>query len=95
MNETIIDTNKSLRYNKDTELNTLLNLDNVIHSKQNCDNRLTMTVHEMAQMMQISLPTAYKLANDRNFPSFKIGKRLLISYEGLQEWISCQCRGGK
>lgn len=72
-----------------------LNLDNGIGHV--CDNDhlpLTVTVEDMAAIMHISLPTAYELTKQKGFPSFRMGRRILISRKGLQTWIDEQCQGG-
>lgn len=52
--------------------------------------RMTMTVEEMGVELGISRTTAYHLAQQPDFPSFMIGKRILISREGLRKWIEKQ-----
>lgn len=55
---------------------------------------MTLTVEEMAHELHVSLPTAYELTREKAFPSFRIGKKVLISRTGLEEWIAAKCRGG-
>lgn len=50
--------------------------------------RATLTVGEAAEMLGVSLPTAYTLSHSQGFPSFTIGRKLLISKDGLQRWIA-------
>ena len=52
---------------------------------------MTMTVKEMAAELHISGPTAYELTEQPDFPSFRIGQRIIVSRKGLQEWIDRQC----
>lgn len=40
--------------------------------------------------MGISRPTLYPLLNRADFPSFRVGNRVLISVAELQEWIDRQ-----
>ena len=49
--------------------------------------KLTYSISEVAQVLGVSKPTAYALANTKSFPVLKIGKRKVIPVEGLQEWI--------
>lgn len=49
--------------------------------------KLTMTVMEAAQALGVSRPIAYELANREDFPSVRVGRRLLVSVEGLREWV--------
>ena len=53
-------------------------------------DRFTITVDELASVLGVSRPTAYGLANRKDFPSFKIGKRILIDKSALPGWISDQ-----
>ena len=52
----------------------------------------TINVNELAKLLGISIPTAYRLANDPTFPSIKIGTRVLIPIDELEEWIKKQAR---
>ena len=53
----------------------------------------TMRVHQVAQELQISLIKAYELTRREDFPSFKIGKRIIIPREGFLKWIDQQTLG--
>ena len=52
---------------------------------------MTMTVDELAETLGVAKMKAYELTNTPGFPSFKVGKRILVSRKGLQEWIKTQC----
>lgn len=54
-------------------------------------DRLTMNVEQMRIELGISRSTAYELIQKPDFPSFTIGRRVLISREGLKKWIEKQC----
>ena len=47
--------------------------------------KLTMTVEEAGKVLGISRPPAYKQRAD--FPVVRVGHRLLVSTEGLREWV--------
>lgn len=49
--------------------------------------KATMTVKELQQYLGVSRSTVYELVNSKDFPSFRIGKKILISKERLNEWI--------
>jgi excisionase family DNA binding protein len=49
--------------------------------------KLTVSIKEMAELLNISLPTAYKLTKTEGFPVLMIGKRQLIPIQGLQAWM--------
>lgn len=77
------------------ELLENMNLDNGTAQAETTINTpntpLIITVDEMADLLDICRPTAYNLAKQEDFPSFKIGKRILVNRQGLQEWIDRQC----
>jgi len=49
--------------------------------------KLTLTVAEAADLLGVSLPTAYELAHSKGFPTLRIGRKLLISRAGLELWV--------
>lgn len=53
--------------------------------------KICITVEEMAVMLSISRWTAYELIKVEGFPLVHIGKRTVVSLEGLREWVR---RGG-
>ncbi len=55
---------------------------------------LTISVETMAKEFNISRPEAYKLAHTPGFPSFSIGRRILINRKGLQRWMDIQSLAG-
>lgn len=60
------------------------------HSPSPTTNRATLTVDELKETLGISRTEAYELVKQDDFPSFRIGKKILISKQGLQQWISRQ-----
>lgn len=52
--------------------------------------RMVLTVEEMGKELGISRATAYELSQHPDFPSFTIGRRVLISRDGLAKWIEKQ-----
>ena len=53
---------------------------------------MAMSVEEMAEELAIGRNVAYQLVQQAGFPSFLIGRRVLVSRKGLQEWIDAQCK---
>jgi len=49
--------------------------------------RLTMSVTEVCQEMGISKPTGYDLVNQTNFPSIRLGKKIIIPREAFENWL--------
>ena len=52
--------------------------------------KLTITVKELAKLMNISLPTAYSLTERAGFPLIRVGRKKLIPLAALQEWLNTQ-----
>ena len=55
---------------------------------------MAMSVEDMAEELAIGRNVAYQLVQQPDFPSFMIGRRVLVSRKGLQEWIDEQCKKG-
>ncbi len=55
---------------------------------------MAMSVEEMADELAIGRNVAYQLVQQPGFPAFTIGRRVLVSRKGLQEWIDAQCKKG-
>lgn len=55
---------------------------------------MAMSVEDMADELAIGRNIAYQLVQEPGFPSFLIGRRVLVSRKGLQEWIDAQCKKG-
>lgn len=53
---------------------------------------LAVGATEAARLLGVSRPTLYQLLNRQDFPSFRVGSRVLISVAGLQEWIDRQTK---
>lgn len=51
---------------------------------------LAVSAGEAAKLLNISRPTLYALLNREDFPSFRIGNRVLVSVSGLKDWVSRQ-----
>ena len=55
---------------------------------------MAMSVEQMSEELAIGRNVAYQLIRQPDFPSFMIGRRVLISRKGLQDWIDEQCKRG-
>ena len=53
-------------------------------------DKRTLTVNELIEVLGIARCTAYELVNSKGFPSFRIGRKVLISREGLDKWMKEQ-----
>lgn len=49
--------------------------------------KTTMSVQELAAEMGISLPKAYELVKEPDFPNIRVGTRILIPTEAYREWL--------
>jgi excisionase family DNA binding protein len=54
------------------------------------DLPITLTVADIANVLKISRNNAYALSNSNNFPSIRIGKRIVIPKKAFEEWLN-QC----
>ena len=57
------------------------------------EERPVLTVDEVAQIFGVSTKAIYALVKQpfTDFPSFKVGKRILIPRRQLNEWIQREC----
>lgn len=53
-------------------------------------DKQTISVQELSDMMGISLGNAYKLVKRPEFPSMRIGARILIPVEAYRIWLDSQ-----
>ena len=51
---------------------------------------LVLSVPEMAAALGISRAGAYELARSEGFPALRIGNRIVIPKDKLQEWVDKQ-----
>ena len=49
-----------------------------------------MSVEEMADYFGISRSAAYQLIHRADFPALRIGRRVVIPVERLNEWVNSQ-----
>lgn len=54
------------------------------------DLPLMLSVPEMATALGISRAGAYELARSKGFPALRIGTRIVIPKDKLQEWVDKQ-----
>lgn len=53
-------------------------------------NPMAVSAAEAARLLGVSKPTIYQYINQEDFPSFRLGGRVLISVEGLRKWVEAQ-----
>jgi excisionase family DNA binding protein len=55
------------------------------------DEPIAISVEEAARRIGVSRRQGYRLAaEDPTFPAYRIGRRLVVSVEGLREWDARQ-----
>ena len=50
--------------------------------------RTTWTVREFAEEIGVSLPTAYNMTEEPNFPLFRVGRKKLVIVSGVERWLA-------
>lgn len=55
--------------------------------------KLTLSVEEMGELLGVSRQTAYNLIHRADFPTLRIGKRVLIPKKQLEAWMDHQLGG--
>jgi len=55
--------------------------------------RQTYTVQETARILGINVTAAYALARRKDFPARQIGRRIIVSKNGLTRWLEFQSSG--
>ena len=56
------------------------------------NDKKTLSVEETREYLGVSRSTIYELVNTKGFPSFRIGKKILVNTDALQEWITQNIR---
>ena len=57
--------------------------------------KVTMTMEQFADNMNISMPTAYAMSEQADFPLIRVGKKKLVNVALLQDWLNKQTSAGK
>lgn len=50
-------------------------------------NKKTMTVKEFADHIGVGYVKAYEITKSKDFPSFKVGKKILVISSKVDEWL--------
>lgn len=53
----------------------------------NLQNKKTMTVKEFADYIGVGYVKAYEITRSKDFPSFKVGKKILVISSKVDEWL--------
>lgn len=49
--------------------------------------QLSISVKKLSEVLGISKPIAYKLANSKGFPILQIGRRKVVPIKKLEKWL--------
>lgn len=55
--------------------------------KKVVSDKRALSVAEMAETLGISRTTAYELVNREDFPSMRIGQRIIVPVDALDRWL--------
>lgn len=55
--------------------------------KKAISDKRALSVAEMAETLGISRTTAYELVNREDFPSMRIGQRIIVPVDALDRWL--------
>lgn len=58
------------------------------------EKKLCITVEEMGELMGIGRSKAYELARQADFPTIRLGRKMLVSIKGLEAWVEQRAGGG-
>ena len=56
---------------------------------------LLLNTTQLADLLGVSHSSVYELIQEPDFPSLRIGKRIVIPKEELRQWISRNTKGAK
>ena len=56
---------------------------------------LLLNVKHLAALLGVSDSSVYELIEEEDFPSLRIGKRIVIPKEKLRKWITSHTKGGQ
>lgn len=53
----------------------------------NIEKKRTMTVKEFANYIGVGYIKAYEITKSKDFPSFRVGKKILVISSKVDEWL--------
>lgn len=53
-------------------------------------NKITYNATELAEILGISVSGAYDLFHREDFPTLRIGRRLLVTKDNFEQWLATQ-----
>lgn len=58
------------------------------------EKKIAVTVRDLADMLQISMPTAYAMTERDGFPVVHVGRKKIIPLADLEKWLSEEAQKG-
>lgn len=55
---------------------------------------IAITVRDLADMLHISMPTAYAITEKQGFPVVRVGRKKIIPLAELEKWLSEEAQRG-
>ena len=55
---------------------------------------LFLNVNTVAQVLGVSISSAYELMHERGFPALRVGNRIIVPKEKFCQWVEEQTGGG-
>ncbi|NCB75040.1 MAG: helix-turn-helix domain-containing protein [Clostridia bacterium] len=64
------------------------------HDKNEMDNDIPrfLSAYDLAKALHISKPKAYELMHQQDFPSLRLGRRLVVPKDKFSNWINRQIK---
>ena len=59
------------------------------------DLPLFLNARMVAQVLGVSISTAYELFHEPSFPTLRVGSRMVVPKEKLMQWVEAQSGGAK
>ena len=66
-----------------------------VHLQAYDDLPLFLNAKMVAQVLGVSISTAYELLNDPGFPTLRVGSRMVVPKEKFIQWAEGQSGGAK
>ncbi len=54
-----------------------------------------LSAKTLAQVLGVSISTAYELFHEPSFPTLRVGSRMVVPKEKLMQWVESQSGGAK
>lgn len=55
------------------------------------ENKLTLNVNEISELLGISTDSIYAMVREKQIPHIRLRRRILFYHEGIKEWLKQGC----